>query len=268
MLRMRRFFSTLMRISLLQANFLPYAFSDIPNNHCVEVAIAILGPIPCSPYITNPKNGKCNRKYCDLQEAPSASEMCRYMGGELVTICDKDDNDLIAGLAILHPDHLDVLNSVWIGLVRNHIDRNQWEWLSGENCTYRSWFGSEPNDMGGNENHNFHYICEWDECPSQKNIIRFQLSNDFTSFINIQLLSNDFTSFINIQLSHSGCGKSCDIKLHYPKSPTVTAWQFSQSVTRYLTDVTSTARPRGGGGFRAQTAYHTRSCAVAQCGKI
>ncbi|XGW01682.1 hypothetical protein V3C99_014084 [Haemonchus contortus] len=146
-------------------------------------AIAILGSIPCSPYITNPKNGKCYRKYCDLQEAASASEMCRYRRGELVTICDKDDNDLIAGLAILHPDHLDVLNSVWIGLVRNYADRSQWQWLSGENCAYRSWFGNEPNDMGGNENHvhmntktehydkwndislsyKLHYICEWTE---------------------------------------------------------------------------------------------------------
>nr|CDJ97237.1 unnamed protein product [Haemonchus contortus] len=128
-------------------------------------ATAISGPIPCSPYITNPKNGKCYRKYCDLQEAASASEMCRYMGGQLVTICDKDDNDLIAGLAILHPDHLDALNSVWIGLMNTQQGVVHFTHIPSR-CTCRSQeLHCEKNCFGAIQPYAFYDFTNNYQCP-------------------------------------------------------------------------------------------------------
>ena len=107
-----------------------------------------------------------------------AQNYCESIGGHLVTINDKEEQDFVS----------DILSTAskkyyWLGGTKD--ENGNWNWVTGEDFDYTNWEWSEPNNSGGNENaihlyrsnkkwndlistggsygvNNFGYICEWE----------------------------------------------------------------------------------------------------------
>ncbi len=83
-----------------------------------------------------------------------AEENSNKIGGHLVTINDKQENDWIAS---------NIGSGLWIGMT----DKNKegvWEWSSGEEVTFKNWEGL--NNHGGNQNYGWlhsSYPGQWDD---------------------------------------------------------------------------------------------------------
>ena len=83
-----------------------------------------------------------------------AEENSNKIGGHLVTINDKKENDWIAS---------NIGSGLWIGMT----DKNKegvWEWSSGEEVTFKNWEGL--NNHGGNQNYGWlhsSYPGQWDD---------------------------------------------------------------------------------------------------------
>jgi Lectin C-type domain len=106
-----------------------------------------------------------------------AKTKCEEMGGYLVCIETKEENDFLGSTFPLH--------DYWIGLTCEAKPR-QWQWVNGAPFTFKNWAKSQPDNFGGAENfaelfsesyprwnddsdHPFHrpsggpvwFICEW-----------------------------------------------------------------------------------------------------------
>lgn len=83
-----------------------------------------------------------------------ARDKCRAMGGHLVTITSKEEQEFIDGLNV---------GNVWLGAVRK--DSTTWEWVTGESLDYVSpenWrlTNEESSNVDG-------FICEWDNAAGE-----------------------------------------------------------------------------------------------------
>ena len=107
-----------------------------------------------------------------------AQNYCESIGGHLVTINDKEEQDFIS-------DMLSTASKKYYWLGGTKDENGNWNWVTGEDFDYTNWEWSEPNNSGGNENaihlyrsnkkwndlistggsygvNNFGYICEWE----------------------------------------------------------------------------------------------------------
>ena len=75
-----------------------------------------------------------------------ARQKCHSMGANLPIINSAEENTFIA-------DFLKEQDRAWIGLRRNHVDKNFY-WFDGTPIegNYDSWRAREPNNYNGNEN--------------------------------------------------------------------------------------------------------------------
>ncbi len=97
----------------------------------------------------------------------TAKQVCEKMGGHLVTITSKGENDFVHGLV----NHSGV--SAWIGLVKSG---SSWKWVTGEQLSYSNWKDTAPNTVDNvrmsylngkwrndqPDRTSFYYVCEWD----------------------------------------------------------------------------------------------------------
>lgn len=76
-----------------------------------------------------------------------AKTRCEQVGGHLVSISSKEENEFVASLL---PRGRDYDTFYWIGLVDASRKRS-WAWTTGEPFSYQDWRPGEPNNGGGNE---------------------------------------------------------------------------------------------------------------------
>lgn len=163
-------------------------------------------------------NTLTKNKYKVINESMTwheAKEYCEKLGGHLVTITSKEEQNFINSL--LNEDK----NLYWIGLVSNN---NNWEWITGEDYKYTNWAKDEPNNDFNNtedvvqiygKNHNDFYKGEWNDSRSDSGTMKFwKLTNvgficEFENEIkpNIELTKENLCSAINNYLSENWNGE-------------------------------------------------------------
>lgn len=80
--------------------------------------------------------------YAVINESMSwtdAMEYCTSLGGHLVTIQDKAEQDFVTSLVKKNPKK----NTYWIGLTG---ENNHYSWVTGEPLKYKNWADGEPNN--------------------------------------------------------------------------------------------------------------------------
>lgn len=93
-----------------------------------------------------------NHRYAFFKDRATwfwAKARCEEMGGHLVAISTKEENDFIASLL---PKERDYETYYWIG-VADESRKRSWRWITGEGCEYQNWRLGEPNNAGGNEDY-------------------------------------------------------------------------------------------------------------------
>ena len=96
-----------------------------------------------------------------LVEGPSWSEAqanANKLGGNLVTINDKEENDWI----FKNFEQISTGSSEGLGVMIGITDGEEegtWKWISGENVTYSNWGTNQPDNSRGLENH---AVIGWD----------------------------------------------------------------------------------------------------------
>lgn len=87
-----------------------------------------------------------NHKYEVFDESLTwyeAKAKCEEMGGHLVTISSRAENDFVMSLVKEKEKNL-----FWLGC---YSENDKWNWVDGTEFSYNNWAYNEPNDSGGNE---------------------------------------------------------------------------------------------------------------------
>ncbi len=114
-------------------------------------------------------NGHRYKLYLDIVSWTAAEEECEKMGGHLVCITSKEEQEFIMSLTGGNVD-------AWMGAYAD--DNNQWRWVTGEEWDYTNWLEGEPNgfpherygvvwpqtwnDLCVDSCEQSAYICEWE----------------------------------------------------------------------------------------------------------
>ncbi len=85
-----------------------------------------------------------------------AKELCEELGGHLVTINSKAENDFMVEIT----KGFDNVNCIWLGAYRDREapKNEQWKWITGEEFSYKYWRSGEPNDYSADENYLEMYV--------------------------------------------------------------------------------------------------------------
>lgn len=75
-----------------------------------------------------------------------AKKRCEDMGGHLVTITSKDEQEIVKNLVISNGTK----GYYWMGSVM--VSKNKFKWITGEIFSYSNWAGGQPDNAGGVEN--------------------------------------------------------------------------------------------------------------------
>ncbi|KAK5974386.1 C-type lectin domain-containing protein [Trichostrongylus colubriformis] len=161
---------------------------------CISFIVAMLAENfvwaqnSCSPWIYRIESQKCYRRFCDDLEPEDAQKACEKQGGNLVTICDAEENDFVSMMGYVSNSYpSDANGRTWIGYYRNPNNKEQWLWRSGSTCKYTNWKQGEPSGdgdyvqlytwhLGTGENRQFwndgtvkglYFICERSTCPQE-----------------------------------------------------------------------------------------------------
>lgn len=97
------------------------------------------------PVITKEFNGHKYELYNVSTTWDQAYKMCEEMGGHLVTITSKEENEFVLNLS----KQAGLNQFIWLGGYANG-DR-KWFWVTDEGFSYSNWGNGEPNNSGGNE---------------------------------------------------------------------------------------------------------------------
>jgi len=81
-----------------------------------------------------------------------AQARAESLGGDLVTISSKEENDFIYGLWGEFGTASVTATYLWTGL-NDEAQEGSFVWVSGEAVTYTNFMNGEPNDAGGREDH-------------------------------------------------------------------------------------------------------------------
>lgn len=106
-----------------------------------------------------------------------AKKACEEMGGHLVTITSKDENDFVNNLGTSE------YRLTWVGLTDEGRAFRDWQWVTGDGVQFSNWVPGRPDNGFGNEHYVFVYqgkgggawddttvsypnitgcVCEWD----------------------------------------------------------------------------------------------------------
>jgi len=122
---------------------------DGPQSNWIEFVVDELDYIPTK---TTTYNGHQYSIYDYSISWPYAKELTERMGGHLVTITSKEENDTIAGLTASGKKDgywLGASNTDWSVATWNNYG-TPWKWVTGEPYSYSNWASNEPNGGGSN----------------------------------------------------------------------------------------------------------------------
>ena len=91
-------------------------------------------------------NGHYYRVYDYGMTWNDARDFCQKMGGHLVTITSKSENELVKQL--ISNEHSK--ETYWIGGYKD--ENSNWSWVTDENFSYSKWATGEPNNINYREN--------------------------------------------------------------------------------------------------------------------
>lgn len=106
-------------------------------------------------------NGHYYKAYEEKKSWNDAKKACEDMGGHLVTITSKEENEFVFGLI----DGFD--ETVFLIGFDDYKTEGIWEWVTGELVDYTNWGEMQPDnceELGGQD---FAYICSKEDAPSQ-----------------------------------------------------------------------------------------------------
>ena len=120
---------------------------------------------PASPTKTVIYNGHKYEYYDCKSTWTQAYKHCEKLGGHLVTISNKDENDLVLDM---------VKNSTsiycWLGSV-NFYSNGKWYWVNNEPFTYSNWKTGQPDNFDNIEHYMHMYVSgdnagKWNDVPN------------------------------------------------------------------------------------------------------
>ena len=91
----------------------------------------------------------CYRAFNDALAWPDAEQYCKSVGGHLVSIHSKEENDFV--LTVLDKGVFDD-DDFWVGAHQQPLDSppaQNWTWSDSTPQIYANWSNNEPNDNGG-----------------------------------------------------------------------------------------------------------------------
>ncbi len=126
--------------------------------------------------ILNTRNGHTYQLIQSPQSWTEARSQCERLGGYLVTITSKEEQNFIFDKILRH-----INKDVWAGATDKDVE-GDWKWITGETFQYSNWRSGEPNNENGVEDYlelkllfgfkwndvpnavkrNW-FICEWDK---------------------------------------------------------------------------------------------------------
>ena len=102
------------------------------------------------PAVTSTYNGHTYELYDITCSWHQAYRTCEQLGGHLVTIASKGENDFVWSLKYSGTKKSDYL---WLGAT-DEINEGTWQWITGESFTYHPWASTQPDNAGSAE----HYL--------------------------------------------------------------------------------------------------------------
>lgn len=90
-------------------------------------------------------NGHYYKVFNDGMNWQDAKKTCEDMGGHLVTITSIVEQEVVQNLITANGKKF----HYWIGCRR--VDKNNWQWITGEKFSYSKWHNGEPNNANNNE---------------------------------------------------------------------------------------------------------------------
>ena len=126
-------------------------------------------------------NGHAYKFFPEVLPWHRAKARCEEMGGHLVTIASREENDFVTNLALRGITRLGPLDGVWLGATDEHKE-GAWEWVDGSKLSFTQWGPGQPNNKQNRENylllflpknewsdqanestqHVAYFVCEWD----------------------------------------------------------------------------------------------------------
>lgn len=97
-----------------------------------------------------------------------ARAYAKRVGGHLVTISDRAENDFVADLA----RRKGVKRSSWIGY-SDQGSEGRWWWVTGQKTTFTAWHSNEPNNSEGKEHccqQGWHSKTSWNDGACQEKL--------------------------------------------------------------------------------------------------
>ncbi|MEE1397780.1 MAG: lectin-like protein [Ruminococcus sp.] len=125
-------------------------------------------------------NGHIYAAYDTETKWSQADAVAKQMGGHLVTIASKEENDVVASLI-----SGGARDGYWLG-GNDAASEGNFAWTTGESMPYTNWASGEPNDTGGVEDYmEMYHDGTWndnaDECSKRGFVIEVEEQTKVTS---------------------------------------------------------------------------------------
>ncbi|KAK5985245.1 hypothetical protein GCK32_003689 [Trichostrongylus colubriformis] len=91
---------------------------------------------------------KAYKVFGDKKTWAGANKACKSKGAQLASIMNKEENDIIWGIAKSVPDGTGPESAIWIG---GRKKGGSWKWADGTKWDYENWDSGEPNNAKGRE---------------------------------------------------------------------------------------------------------------------
>ncbi len=103
-------------------------------------------------------NGSVYAVYNNAMKWTDANELCKQMGGHLVSITSQSENDEIM-------KHLDTNENYWVGL-NDFENEGVFTWSNGEQCSFTYWGDGQPDNAGDEDYVHIWYGDKWNDAPN------------------------------------------------------------------------------------------------------
>ena len=169
------------------------------------------------PVITSDFNGHKYELYDIHVSWNQAYKICEDLGGHLVTVTSKEENDFVMNLA----ESASVNKYIWLGGA-DYGSEGNWYWITAEPFSYSNWNTNEPNNTDEKEHFlNMFGSGTWNDMPvdAGANIMTFvceyeESQIDETEYLPVKtvLKDNTFYEFYDNRVNWTTANAICEQK--------------------------------------------------------